>query len=298
MKFGCYLLHTLNKKNKSQTKLVCELQLNFDIFSSLDEITLSRWVHNKTTPSLEKQLLIAHHLEGDIINFISSIEKQKIKKSLMTSFNNTFKIIENSYHNISYHSLLKGNKDLSLINMNQETHRTLLGDFYKQFEMYENLFSYMNTNKLDIKTTVLAIKKNDEIVSHISFNQNAEKYIPCMTKTKKNHINTNSISINIGYYSTKEHYNILTGNLFCHLADNFMSVKKVYVISNGEYFNEFLEGLGGEIVILKKESKKIWDTYVFKFDFIKLLSNPFIFNQIKDNYLSYLTLKENLTLKI
>ncbi|MGF1901074.1 hypothetical protein [Aliivibrio sifiae] len=297
MKFGQYLLHMLNNKNKTQTRVVCELQLKFDIFSSLDEITFSRWVNNKTTPSLEKQLLIAYHLEKKMSFFISNIDNKKCKKSLITKFDETFERIENSYHQINYRKSLKEDKTLSLMNMNKETHRISLGCFYNQFKIYKDIFSYIDNNKIDITTTVLAIKNNGEVISHISFNRNIEKIIPYVQKKHTSDMEK-SISINIGYYSNKESYNILTGHLFCHLIDNFISINKIYVISNGKYFNDFLEELGGEICIQDKDKENIGDTYIFKFNFIQLLSNPFIFNQIKNSYNSFIELKKNLIIDI
>ncbi len=298
MKFGNYLLHMLNKKNKSQTKFVCELQLKFDIFNALDEITFSRWVNNRTTPSLEKQLLIAHHFEKKMSFFVSNIEKQKCKKSVMITFNETFNKIENAYHKINYKSSLESEKTLYLMHMNKETHRLLLGDFYTQFQMYQELFSHIDKERLSITTTVFAIKKHGEIISHVSYNQNVGKLIPDIKKELCLDNSSDSISINIGYYSNKENYSILIGHLFSHLIDKFMSVKDIYIISNGRYFIDFLEELGGEIVIFRKEKKHIGDIYIFKFNFTKLLSNPFMFNQIKYYYHSYIELNKNLVISL
>lgn len=107
MKFSEYLLLMINKNKKKQKEMICDLNLKYKKLNSLDEVTFSRWINSKTSPSLEKQLLIAHYLEKGAIKFIKNIDIPKNKKAVEVAKKDAFMKINNKYHDIYYSKPLK-----------------------------------------------------------------------------------------------------------------------------------------------------------------------------------------------
>lgn len=88
-------------KNKLHTDLLRELHLSTSFFQGLDTVTLSRWVNDRTVPSLSKQLLMA--ISTNTLDlFFEYCDNIDItpSKSLSVTYQNFKKQFDNSYHQI------------------------------------------------------------------------------------------------------------------------------------------------------------------------------------------------------
>lgn len=288
----------LNKKNISQRSTVCALQLHHATFYSLDNVTFSRWVNNKTTPSLEKQLIIARYFEQDLNFFIQEINEPTPSNNIMDTYNKIFNFIDNTYHKMSYKKQSNDRRILNLINVEKHDYNVLLGDFYKQMEVYNRISTEMDASEHNMNTTVFMIKQQGKIISHISVNKDFRQFIPYI-KQKVNYLsNSKSIFINVGHYSSRDNYEILIGHLFCYIIEQHENTEYCYILTRTQLFINLLEQLGGTVVVIQQEYPKDKRLCLLQFNLSKLLGQPFVFKKIKASYLSYCELKYNFEMEI
>ncbi|WP_341496470.1 hypothetical protein WAX88_17985 [Photobacterium damselae subsp. damselae] len=79
MYFSDYLKNKTDKK--SNKEIIAKLNLFHPTFKNLDEVTFSRWINNKITPSNKKIALIVLFFKDDYINTISQIKLKPTTKS-------------------------------------------------------------------------------------------------------------------------------------------------------------------------------------------------------------------------
>lgn len=298
MTFSQYLSHMLNKKNINQTNTVCDLQFFHATFNTLDNVTFNRWINNKTTPSLEKQLIIARYFEQDLYFFILGINKSTPSKHIMDTYNTIFDAIENSRHQFSYKKKSNDRRTLNLINVETNKHRFLLGEFYNNMEVYNRIFSEMDAKNHNANTTALIIKQQEQIIGHISINKDFRQFIPYLKQKYNFPPISKSVLINVGYYSNRDDHELLIGHVFCYLLDQCENTEYCYVITKGQLFLKWLKQLGGIIVVVQQEPSKYGKLYLLQFNLSKLLSQPFVFQKIQNFYLSYCELKNNVEIKL
>lgn len=302
MRFHKYLQRMLDEKNIRQVKLLHKLQLFHPTFEGLDAITLSRWCNDKTLPSLKKQLLVANYFEKDLSYFIQHINPPKLPTNFIKPYNTAFDKIETSYSNVGYNAIPKAPATLSMLNLSKDTHRHLFRDFYEHMEAYQRVFAKIDENNEVLRTTAFTIKKGDQIVSHLAFNDDVAK-ISChfrqtLPSSPQKKPDLNAILLNVGYYYCRGYYESLIGHLFNHLIDRNLDVETCYVVTRGKDFLELMELMDGECLLAAQEPKAIGNVYLLRFDFKQLLAHPFIFQQVQRTYLSYPKLKQALTIPL
>lgn len=298
MKFHNYLQHMLENHSIKQTTLVVELQLFHATFKSLDTITLSRWLNHKTKPNLEKQLLVAFYFEKDLSNFIKKIKVANPPISFVKTFSSLFDQIETSYTRIKYNPPSESNSELSLLNLDKNTHRHLFGGFYKQMSTYSRIFDHIDDNNNDVQTTVFVIKQGSTIISHLSLNKDITQIAPHFRRPLPGASTTKSVLINVGYYSCRQHWGILVGHLLNYLIEHLKDIDVCYVTTRGRGFLELLQMIGGTMIMSSQELPAIGNIYLIKFNVTQLLAHPFLFQQIQIHHLSYIELSQNSTINL
>lgn len=292
MKFSEYLLLMINKNKKKQKEIICDLNLKYKKLNSLDEVTFSRWINSKTSPSLEKQLLIAHYLEKGAIKFIKNIDIPKNKKAVEVAKKDAFMKINNKYHDIYYSKPLKKEESLHLINVNKNMHIPSLEFFYNPSNLHRLLLSHKENSNI----TVLAIKDKCSFIGHLTLIRkihNAHLFLKA-TNIKPNE---DSILIDFGYFPDESTFSLLIGHMFSHLMSEKLKNHDVYIMLRGKNFINLLEKLGGILITAIKEDN-YGNIFILKFNFINLLSEPFILKKVQLYYERHNELKEKLKIKI
>lgn len=298
MIFHQYLQHVFKKNGIRQIELLSQLQSSHSIFSGLDAITLSRWCNNKTIPSYKKQLLISKHFERDLSYFIQHIDHPKITKVFLKMYDTLFNKLETSYARIGYLSIDNGPATLSMLNLTTETHRKLFGVFYKHMEAYRFIYSKLDQNNVISKNCVFTIKQGVQIVSHLGFVEDMTTFSRYFKKKLPTQPTANSIVINVGHFSCRNYFESLIGHLFNHLVDSYWDIEECYIATRRADFLIFWEQMGGTQLLSVQESRFVGNVYIVQFNLKQLLASPFIFLQIQRTYLSYLKLKQHLTIPI
>ncbi|MGX9459257.1 hypothetical protein ACWU37_20220 [Photobacterium damselae subsp. damselae] len=95
MYFCEYLKNKTNKK--SNKEIVAKLNLFHPIFENLDEVTFSRWINNKVTPSNKKIALIVLFFNDDYIDTISKIKLKLTSNVIRKAINIKQKKLSDPY---------------------------------------------------------------------------------------------------------------------------------------------------------------------------------------------------------
>ncbi|EPT9249324.1 hypothetical protein ACVTNF_001487 [Photobacterium damselae] len=143
---------------KSNKEIVAKLNLFHPIFRDLDEVTFSRWINNRVTPSNKKIALIILFFKDDYIEYLSILELKPITKSFEKkvdikekklsdpyfSFYDTFKIYE--FNNlIDFHKALPDKHNVeAIISPFQNSIKKAI--FFKGYRSYAYSF-YLNVKK-------------------------------------------------------------------------------------------------------------------------------------------------------
>ncbi|HIF9129888.1 TPA: hypothetical protein ACX6PG_002223 [Photobacterium damselae] len=157
MYFCEYLKNKIS--GKSNKEIVAKLNLFHPIFKNLDEVTFSRWINNKITPSNKKIALIVLFFKDDYINTISHIKLKttttktnkamKIKQKKLSdpyfSFYDNINILEmNSFQEFPDFHFPKVKKIIN--NANEE-----LKDSIKKIILFRGIQTYVYSLFLDVK---------------------------------------------------------------------------------------------------------------------------------------------------
>lgn len=100
MTFSTYLKKKLSDTGVSSKSVIAKLQLFSPAFEKLDPVTLSRWLNERTIPTLEKQLLVVLCLESKVYPYLEYISAPSVSRSLLKVYETVFNNIESSYHSI------------------------------------------------------------------------------------------------------------------------------------------------------------------------------------------------------
>jgi len=293
MLFGHYLQAQLKNYDISQAELVGKLHALHRLFSNLDAITLNRWINNKTTPTREKQIVIARFFEKDLKQYISQVSPPEVPQSFLFHYNKFFNDIEGSYRAIGY-DYSSEQKILKLERLTRRESRRKLDRFYYNIEGYRKVFEINGSSTLELPTTLLTINQDERVVSHLSFQDDIEKTMSALSKVigREVDVKPRTLLSNIGYYSSREHYQLIVGHMMNNILDEYNEYRYLYSITRGQSFLQLLQLLGGEVMHSKREPVAVGNCYLVKFSIDNLIAHPFILNQIYQTRTSYQELKK------
>lgn len=294
MSFTHYLKKRKANEKVSAKSLIIKLQLFHPAFEKLDPVTLSRWINGRTTPSLEKQLLLVSYFGSDLLSYINSINQPEVSGSTSQIYDNIFEDIESSYHSIMLSNELSSTTltpEIEKVTWSELTE--LVPNFYESTTCYQRVLSNKSiTEKEDI--VLCSIKSENKVVSHLSISTNL-KYLSNLFGSDINFdIKENGVAFNIGYLHTRIQYELLLGILFNYVCDNFKHLKEIYVIVRGTKFLNFVEHFGGVVISSSKENRNIGNIFLLKLDFMKTISNAFYLSLIKNANESYKEIIESM----
>lgn len=170
-KFSSELLLWMKNKELSRKDFIDFLQYAIpDEFEGLDLVTLSRWLTDKSTPPLYKQIYIAVILNADILDIIIRINISKYKKSnkynLVVSL--LSKALDFSTSVLSYKKLT-GSIRSEIRNISHLEYFNFFHDFNKNVSALNPFKNELYNIGNEIEYTVIFLKnENDEIIGHWS----------------------------------------------------------------------------------------------------------------------------------
>ncbi|MFA1562791.1 hypothetical protein [Aliivibrio fischeri] len=220
-------------------------------------------------------------------------------KELSTSSSQMEKLLDSHFKRKMY-----PNYDYPKININnivysteiknkKEDTRNSFSFFYHNFELYEELFNFVDINDLKIQSYLFKeIDVSHKIVtSHIQVSflneVNSFYYKKFLRNKNINIIDNNEMSvIDISFIRNR----ISFENLLYHLIITILKLKlennNIYILLSGRYFTEVLEQLGGiQLGIIPELEDNI---YIYEVETIKLISHRYVINiiQSRNQYFS------------
>ncbi len=170
MTFSTFLKTNINKSKYSRMELIAQLNLFHLEFQNLDSVTLSRWITNKTIPSLHKQLLICLYFKQDLYSFIKNknYTSNKTNLNFEKKVKTTMNSVENAIQNISYFYNKNHKSEYSVTLNNKAEYRNKFKVFYNNFNLYKDFFRFIDENSLSPQTITCEERINSIMVSHDS----------------------------------------------------------------------------------------------------------------------------------
>ncbi|HIF9373423.1 TPA: hypothetical protein ACX6RV_001275 [Photobacterium damselae] len=261
-------------------ELIAQLNLYHNEFRNLDSVTLSRWITNTTIPSLYKQLLICLFFKHDLYCFI----KNKNYTSNKTNFNfekkvkTTMESVENTTQNVSYFYNKNQKSEYIVTLNNKEEYRNKFEVFYNNFNLYKDLFSFIDENSLSPQTITCEHRINSIIVSHDSLAFVDKKHKTFFEQFFKTNINIEEFWFaNVGFYRSKESLNTSFTLMVYWLIKN-NSYDFLSLVRGKDSFNNYQE-LGYKQIrnTIVEGNEKF---YLCRANLLEILSNQYVISEV------------------
>ncbi|EOV0872830.1 hypothetical protein ACOKWQ_000964 [Vibrio parahaemolyticus] len=279
----CQFLRESVLNHISRKELLIKLQLSHPSFFGLDNVTLSRWVTGATSPSLSKQLLIAHY--NDVLkSYLELIDSPPISKSKYNNYLSFIRRFSNSYYNFS----LEDNEN-EYVSYDKGTASALSKQhrwFISKFRVYNELVERSN-----IKLEMFYITSDGDsgMKSFLQYTKDFTGFLDAL-KIESNElfscIKTGFI-ISFTHYERPEHYELLSGIFLAENFEHLIKSDEVFFVSRGQEGLDLTFSFGGRDVLVLETSKNNENLYLCSIPGIKIFDNSI--------FLIYL---ENITLLI
>lgn len=263
----------------SRNDLMTKLQLKYEIFGSLDAITLSRWSNGVTSPSLEKQLIIAKE-QNLTDEFLTEYSSCKASVKLNRLFSDYWNSMDTSFHSIMHHD---DNKRLKF-------KQHFYSDSVDEYPMYSKLKKAFNANSekqerdLLLQRFSLLSENSNKVISHTSLFTDLDSSIKNMEVSNSvvravEHVikQNDHIAMGLSIYASSDDHRILLGIVGNHLLEHYFDKKRLLTIVRRKEMLNILEASGAIQVCCLKFSPEFDNLYLYQIPLTEFLGNPVIF---------------------
>ncbi|WP_186176343.1 hypothetical protein [Vibrio jasicida] len=262
---------------------------NYKEFSTLDQVTFSRWKTGKTQPCIYKQFYIISYLVDDFKKFLSDNDFEF--DSVSIRHKNIVKKFSRSI-DFSMTSFCYGKCDvdykISFVKQSHIEHQEYFGSFYKNIEALFEFKEELYKKGTDIKYQALIISDNqNNLLGHWAWIENLDKVVDNQSefiylsdkKIKK------SVLIGVGFYpNSKFFFELIISSLVNYLfrCSSKKETAYVFVPSLTPLLNLCQIVFYGKIVKCypSKSGNKV-GIYLMEFDIMKIISSPLILSDLK-----------------
>ncbi len=289
--FDKVLFDWINSSGLSRSDFIAKLQMfDYENFSGLDAITLSRWINGKTTPPIYKQILIGKCLNIDLVEFIINIDGSQLRCSSKLS-----KVVSNFVKVLDYvqpiFSYKKARQQVKVYydELDFQTFDMYFGDFYRNIDPLNKFISGLYELGSDlVYPAIRVLNENDEVVGHWVSVESLEslngKY-SFVSLTKKEL--KESCLINVCFFNSSKHYFELIVNAICNylIMPKYSEKRFVYFFVSGYSTYEITKhAFGSEDVKYYPPTNKFTNlgVYLVKVDIIKAIANPILLPLVQE----------------
>ncbi|HIF9340629.1 TPA: helix-turn-helix domain-containing protein [Photobacterium damselae] len=273
MEFSSLLKELMSQKGYTAKELIAKLNISLKECCNLDSVTLSRWLNNKTTPKVYKQLLIINFFNYSYLDYLANINLD-LSESKGVDFINKYFSEKNIYGFFYY--IESGTSGNITINEIDDIENEYLINFYSNVN--KNINYGVNLTK-KYKTKLISHHYNI-MTSHLLYHHinNDYDYLSIIFNKK---IVRNSILINAPY--------IKRINLFNHFTFYFIedvvshNARYIYFLLYDKSQISLLDALGFELISIVNQKSES-NLFLYGIQVEKFLSSPIIINIIKSFY--------------
>lgn len=281
MRFSEFLSDMEFKSSFKRKEIIAQLQLHSKEFSSLDDITFSRWVNNVTVPSLHKQIIIAGYFGVSMGDFSKLLDHPELPKTVKSTVSRVFDELDSGYHRLNYFPSISTYAKVKLQRLQFSEFWDLLGGFYEQLKVYLDVKEEVTSKGVSTEIIVISIQEADRFLSHITFVMNSSVFTDFIKM--KDYSVDDSVLVHVSYYSCREYHYLLFGSMLSHIIDSGKQVNYLYVAFRDRRFLSFVTMMNGKLVHVYKDDESHSNIYIAKFDWHQFISHNMTFCMIKDN---------------
>lgn len=277
----------------SRNELMTKLQLKYEIFRNLDAITLSRWSNGVTSPSLEKQLIIAKE-QNLTDEFLTMYSKHKASAKLNKLVESFWYNMDSSFHSIMHHD------DHKRIEFKQSYY----SECSNKYPLYDKLKKAFNINTVEQandffmqRFNFVSSQEPEKILSHTSLytdlisavrnlcvNSSVDRAIEEVSKSNDH------VVMGLSMYASSEDHKILLGLVGNHLLENYFEKKNLLIITRGTTSSNIFEMANSTQVCCLKHSNQFDNLYLYKHSLTEFIGNPLVFKLISEQRTAYKSL--------
>lgn len=279
------------KDSLTRNDAIARLQLNdYDTFKGLDNITLSRWLSGKSTPSIYKQMLICNSLNRDLIEFIKEIDTDRVRLSMKKS-----KVISEFIRLLDYINpksiYVKGSLSPRVIVdvLDFYQYSNMFGDFYNNIHALRTFTNQLQGLGDDVSYPCIRIMNDEgDMLGHwVSIEpleriQKLSSFLP---------LNANEIDsgflLHVASFQNSKHFFYLISIGVCYylLSPRFKGKRTVYLLLSGYSAYELTKLVFDAKDVkyyppVEKDSRL--GVHLVKVDIFRVIANQFVLSLIKE----------------
>lgn len=249
MVFYRVLRNIMVENGLNNKTLLARLHVASELFYGVDETTLSRWLNNRTVPTLKRQTFICLIFGMSFSDILDNVNYTPKSKVLFKRLNNIF-LDSDSYSRISY--IPSDNSELKITDKVNNEQRNVIFLFYENFLCYRDKCLNRILNN-----------KHTKVISVLQDGYNVPNSHLCYTILDEDLsildgelvIRKQDIFLHLSYYHGFYEFVMLVGTFLIRILDNFDLVKSmdinVYSLTREPSFDEIYKKLDSELIFEK-----------------------------------------------
>ncbi|MHA6610604.1 helix-turn-helix domain-containing protein [Photobacterium damselae] len=273
MEFSSLLKELMSQKGYTSKELIAKLNISLKECCNLDSVTLSRWLNNKTTPKVYKQLLIINFFNYSYLDYLSNIDLDLSESKGIDFINKYFS--ETNFYGFFYYIKNDTSGSISVKEIDDIEDKNLI-NFYSNINKNIN-YGIDLTKKY--KTKLISHHYNI-ITSHLLYHHINKDY-DYLSIIFNKEIVKNSILINASHINSTNLFNHFTFYFIEDLVSH--NARYIYFMLYDKRQISLLDALGFELIsIINQKSES--NLFLYGIQVEKFLSNSIIINIIKSFY--------------
>ncbi|MCG6461796.1 hypothetical protein K6U44_15375 [Vibrio parahaemolyticus] len=271
-------------KQSIRKELLAKIQLSSDYFSGLDAVTFSRWVNGVTSPAPFKQILIAS-VTGNLDEYISAFLIIPKCKKTDDKYNLFLERFSNYYFELLYDGVAESNC-IFHAKGNCEKISEKIGLYTRKYKFYNDI---SKSKQLKYDIFYVGEKKENFAISFVAFTTNVNSYLDLVHRKTTKQIEVDDVMgiVDLSFFRSKKHYEMLIGLLFNFILDTQKDFKKILFLTRGYDSLSWHEYIGGELICRLETSNKYGNIYLFSVEIKKILNNSILLSLVKHTHKLY-----------
>lgn len=281
MHFNLFLKDIVLSKH-TRKELMSRLASKYDDFSGLDPVTLSRWVKGITTPSIQRQILIAY-CTNCTEEYIKYCTLRESSFSLKLSYQRLLEQFDNSYYSLAREVKTKETHYFS----GKQDQAEPINGFY----MDKMLFHKKVKDLSDVKIEMFYLSEGgcEKASSFLGMSSDTSSYLKRLKpRLEYSDLPVNdSIVIFLSFFQDKWDFKELSGLLLSHILLNHFNKEGIFLIVRGTGSVAWFDAIGAKRLCLLERSNRYGNVFIYYITTKKLFGNALVINLVKNAYDSY-----------
>lgn len=269
----------------SRNELINKLTTKYDDFKGLDPVTMSRWVNGITTPSIQRQILVAHCADSmnEYVQYPSCHE-------LSSYVRGNFQLYTEQFDSV-YYSLAKEvtEQEMFFFSGSQNQAEAINGFYLDKMSFHKN---FKGSSDIEVEMFYFSDQNGSRATSFLSMSLDTRLYLKTLNLSLENlkiPID-DSIIVTLSFFSKKQDFKELAGCLLNHILFNYFDKEGLLLMVRGYRSMTWFDAIGAKKVCLVERSDLYGNVYLYYIKTRRFFGNASIFKLVKDSYCLYKSL--------